>query len=96
MGKAVELAKRYRVFFIFLFCAFALSACAYQPPSNFYDPPGFFLGLLHGYIIFFSLIGSVFMDIRVYAFPNSGFFYDLGYAIGVLLSTFSLIATAAS
>jgi hypothetical protein len=33
-------------------------------------------------LIFFSLVGSLFMEIRIYAFPNSGFFYDLGYLVG--------------
>ena len=61
-----------------------LGGCANQPPPGGYDPPGFFSGLLHGFFIFFSLIGSIFMDIRIYAFPNSGFFYDLGYLIGAM------------
>src|SRR5476651_105459 len=60
------------------------SACAYQPPPTGGAPlPGFLLGLLHGYISFFSLIGSLFLDIRIYAFPNNGFFYDLGFVIGL-------------
>ena len=60
-----------------------LAACAHQPPPSAYDAPGFFSGLLHGVLLPFSLIGSIFMDIRVYAFPNSGFFYDLGFFSGV-------------
>jgi len=71
--------------FIFLFCAFALlliSSCAHQPEPMAYDPPGFFSGLLHGFLILFSLIGSVFTDIRIYAFPNSGGWYDFGYLLG--------------
>lgn len=46
------------------------------------DPPGFFSGLFHGFLMLFSLIGSVFTDVRVYAFPNGGFWYDLGFVIG--------------
>lgn len=57
-------------------------ACANQPTPEAYNPPGFFSGLLHGFIVLFSLIGSIFMDIRIYAFPNSGFFYDLGFFLG--------------
>src|SRR5471030_1301780 len=60
------------------------TACAYQPPPTGGAPlPGFLLGLLHGYISFFALIGSLFLDIRIYAFPNNGFFYDLGFVIGL-------------
>ena len=58
------------------------SACATQPAPLAYDPPGFFSGLVHGFLVFFSLIGSLFWDIRVYAFPNSGWWYDLGFFFG--------------
>jgi len=60
----------------------AASACARQPPPVLPDPPGFFLGLLHGFLMLFSFIGSIFTDVRIYAFPNSGFGYDLGFLIG--------------
>jgi hypothetical protein len=33
-------------------------------------------------LILVSLVASIFTDVRVYAFPNSGFFYDLGYFMG--------------
>lgn len=62
-----------------------LSACATQPESSSSEVPGFLYGLLHGFIIMFSLIGSLFTEYRVYAFPNSGFLYDLGYFFGILL-----------
>jgi len=39
--------------------------------------------LFHGFIIVFSLITSLFTDIRIYAFPNSGGWYDYGFFIGV-------------
>lgn len=61
-----------------------LTACAHQPPPTGGAPlPGFFLGLLHGYISFFSLIASLFFQVRIYEFPNNGFFYDLGFIVGV-------------
>lgn len=60
-----------------------LASCAHQPPPvKVFNPPGFFSGLIHGFLILFSLIGSLFTDVRVYAFPNSGIWYDLGYFIG--------------
>lgn len=63
--------------------ALALASCAHQPPPvKVFDPPGFFSGLAHGFLILFSLIGSLFTDVRVYAFPNSGFWYDVGYFLG--------------
>jgi len=30
----------------------------------------------------FSLIGSIFTDVRIYAFPNSGGWYDFGFFLG--------------
>jgi hypothetical protein len=59
-----------------------LVSCATQPYPSAYDPPGFFSGLLHGFLILFSFIGSLFTDYRIYAFPNSGGWYDFGFLIG--------------
>lgn len=58
-----------------------LPGCAHQPSLPI-EAPGFFSGLLHGFLILFSLVGSLFTDVRIYAFPNSGFWYDLGYLLG--------------
>jgi len=62
-----------------------LAGCATQPASyDAHEPPGFLLGLWHGFTIFFSLIGHLFDNsIRIYAFPNSGGWYDFGYFLGV-------------
>ena len=62
--------------------AAVLTACARQPAPPSGDVPGFFSGLLHGFTMLFSLIGSIFFDWRIYAFPNSGWWYDLGYFFG--------------
>lgn len=66
----------------------AIAGCASQPELSSYpnSPPGFFTGILHGFIILFSFIGSIFIDVRIYAFPNSGVMYDFGYIIGFFLS----------
>jgi len=36
----------------------------------------------HGFLIFFSFVGGLFTDMRIYSFPNSGGWYDFGYLIG--------------
>ena len=60
------------------------ASCAHQPLPTAYDSPGFLSGMLHGFIIPWSFIGSLFTDtLRIYAFPNSGTLYDFGYVIGV-------------
>ena len=63
-------------------CALLLSACATQPTPTAFDPPGLLMGFLHGFLSLFSLVGSFFWDVRVYAFPNSGRWYDVGFVIG--------------
>jgi hypothetical protein len=63
-----------------------LVSCAYQPqPQGYGDVPGFWSGLLHGFLIFFSFVGSLFTDVRIYAFPNSGGWYDFGYLLGAAI-----------
>ena len=64
------------------FLVVVLASCATQPYPSAYDPPGFLLGLFHGFTILFSLIGSIFTEYRIYAFPNSGIWYDVGYFFG--------------
>jgi hypothetical protein len=68
-------------------CAVMLwvAGCAYQPVSYGYHLPGFWYGLLHGFLIVFSLIGSFFTNVRIYAFPNTGHWYDFGYVLGALM-----------
>lgn len=72
---------------IFLFLSllgitFFLAGCATQSCETPASIPGFWKGLLHGFIIFFSFIGSLFTDWTIYAYPNKGPWYDLGFMIG--------------
>jgi len=78
MKRAIYLA--FLVPFVLFF-----SACATQTPENIIDPPGFWHGLFHGFIILFSFIASMFTDYEIYAFPNNGFWYNFGFLIGVML-----------
>lgn len=75
--------RGWRLSLLLLFLIATSAACAHQPASSAMPgAPGFFSGLLHGFLILASLVGSVFTNVRVYAFPNTGFFYDLGFFIG--------------
>mgnify|MGYP001163824596 CR=1 FL=1 len=78
------------VLLVLILSATTIIGCATQPSPEAYDPPGFWLGLFHGIVFVFAFVGSIFMDIRMYAFPNSGLFYDFGYVIGII--TFLTIA----
>ncbi len=75
-------AIRILVFTLCFAATLFLTNCATQPRPEAHDPPGFWSGLLHGFVIFFSFIASFFSDSRIYAFPNSGGWYDFGYLLG--------------
>lgn len=60
----------------------ALSACAYVPPMAEPSPPGFLLGLFHGFIAPFTVFLAIFTDIQMYASPNTGNWYDFGFLLG--------------
>jgi hypothetical protein len=77
-------AKRKHAVGFLSICALALllASCATQPIAPAAEAPGFLLGLLHGFLIMFSFIASFFTDARIYAFPNSGAWYDFGYLLG--------------
>ena len=79
-----EAHMRWRGLAVILLLALALSlaSCATQTVPNVHRPPGFLMGLLHGFISLFSLIGSLFFDTRIYGFPNSGSGYDVGFVLG--------------
>ena len=68
-----------------------LTACATQPAPITHDAPGFLLGLFHGFTAIISLVGSIFLQVRVYAFPNSGFWYDFGFVTGFFSSLLAIV-----
>jgi hypothetical protein len=62
----------------------AVAACAHQPsPPPVFEVPGFWRGLVHGLIAPIALVLELFRDVRIYAFPNGGGWYDLGFMLGV-------------
>ena len=78
--------KKAVFYLVFAIVAVSLFAgCASQSFERVVDPPGFLFGLIHGFIILLSFIGSLFMDFEIYAFPNNGGWYDFGYLLGVML-----------
>jgi hypothetical protein len=66
--------------------ALLLSCAASQPPviELVKDAPGFWKGVWHGIIAPVTFIISLFNDnVRIYAFPNGGRWYDFGFMIGI-------------
>ena len=71
-----------------ILCVVLLTGCADVSPHVELcvtsDPYGFWGGLWHGMIMFFSWIGSMFSnDIAVYAYDNNGGWYDFGFILGL-------------
>jgi len=69
-------------------CAFATSCVATQPPltdaQRALGIPGFWKGFWQGCIAPITFFVSIFSDhVRIYASPNSGLWYDLGFMLGI-------------
>jgi hypothetical protein len=79
--KAVDQLKQ--AVFPAVLAAFVVAGCASQPaPSQV--SPGFAIGFLNGLVAPFAFIGSLFSnEVRIYAFPNSGVWYDFGFLLGL-------------
>jgi hypothetical protein len=77
--------SRHYSFIAFVVIVMLLTLCAAtQPPvSPEGDVAGFWLGLWHGFIAPVTFIISLFSGIRIYAFPNAGLWYDLGFMLGI-------------
>ncbi len=78
---------RGRLALILLLLPCLLAACGFAAVGP--DPwgsPGFFVGMWHGLLAPWSLIARLVIDVRMYAFPNAGWFYDAGFLIGVVFS----------
>jgi hypothetical protein len=67
---------------IVVILALCLVACANQPAPD-YSAPGLLYGLWHGIIAPWAFFVSLFTDIRIYQFPNSGCWYDFGFLLGI-------------
>ncbi len=67
---------------VLLISLFLVSCAAHQPPAE----PGsadFWMGVWHGICAPVAFIISLFKDIRIYAFPNDGAWYDFGFLLGM-------------
>lgn len=47
--------------------------------------PGFFSGFWHGIIAPFVLFMGLFQETKMYVSPNAGWWYDLGFLMGIPL-----------
>ncbi len=50
-----ELIRKHQTPVFLAFCVVALIGCASQPSPDAFNPPGFLMGIVHGFFIVFSL-----------------------------------------
>ncbi len=77
--------RLFSILILILAAALFFTSCATHSVGQMLNPPGFLKGLLHGFILLFSFIGSLFTDYEIYAYPNAGGWYNFGYLLGVML-----------
>jgi hypothetical protein len=83
-----------RTVLLLLFVGLALVACA--PSANPLTdqaltdggaPAGFFLGIWHGFIVVVTFVISLFSNsVGVYEVHNTGWSYNLGYLLGLMMA----------
>ena len=63
-----------------------LSGCTFAGDSSTFSSgtPGFLMGIWHGITAPYTLVVRFFLDIKMYAIPNSGLTYDIGFLLGII------------
>lgn len=62
----------------------AMASCATANPMVVEDGPGFWRGLVHGWIAPVTLVISLFRDdVAIYEVKNTGGWYDFGFLFGL-------------
>lgn len=81
------MTKRFLILIAFIGIFLLLGCTAGDNPlKDSGDSAGFFMGLWHGIIVFFTLVISLFTDnITIYEVHNTGFWYDLGFFFGLTI-----------
>lgn len=69
-----------------LLIVLVLTGCTFAGDTSAFTAgtPGFLMGFWHGIIAPYTLIVRFFLDIKMYATPNSGLTYDLGFLFGIV------------
>lgn len=83
--------KKLILFAVILLSVFLVTGCT-PGPNEFVNTPnaggelaGFWKGLWHGFISFFTFIISLFNDrVTIYEIHNNGGWYNLGFLLGVM------------
>ena len=77
-------SSRIKFVLFLLFAALFLTSCAPGGHEFVDQPAGFFMGLWHGFISFFTFIISLFNEnVGVYEVNNNGGWYNFGFILGI-------------
>jgi hypothetical protein len=70
---------------VLLVVSTAFAGCGFvgARPASVASIPGFFVGIWDGLIAPWTLLLRAFINIQMYAVPNSGWWYDAGFLLGV-------------
>ena len=84
--------KKMWILISILLAALLLTSCAAGPNAMVNEPgpegevAGFWQGLWHGFISFFTFIISLFNDnVSVYEVHNNGVWYNFGFIFGIMM-----------
>ena len=84
--------KKWIILLLVVCVVFFVAGCAAGPnpmvekPAEVEKSAGFFHGLWHGFISFFTFIISLFTDrVNVYEVHNRGGWYDFGFILGIMI-----------
>jgi len=89
-------AVRILVIFLLLLLTFAGPVASVTSVATLAPGPGFWEGLLHGFLSLLKLMARPFVDVAIVDAGNRLFSYDIGFYVGVLLFAGVGAAAAAS
>ena len=87
-SKVVRLICFGSAFSIIAIAILLLAGCGFAGNEHYGTAStyGFLDGIWHGLLAPWTLLLRVFMDIKMYGYPNSGWLYDFGFLIGIIFS----------
>ena len=78
------MAKISTKLFFFLLIVILITSCTPGSENFNEEQAGFLMGLWHGFISFFTFVGSLFIDnLGIYEINNNGGWYNFGFILGV-------------
>ena len=81
----MKFAKNFKWLAFVLIAMLFLTSCAAGNERFDLDPAGFWAGLWHGLISLVTIISLFNSDVTIYELNNSGWPYNLGFILGIMI-----------